>query len=511
MLSFVFSGTLNGIEATLVQVEVNSGESGEPKPVLVGLPTGAVKESIDRVYSAIGNSGFRHPGMKTTINLAPGHIRKEGPLYDLPIALGLLSATGQMKSDWLGEVLIAGELSLSGETRPIRGGLALAMLARKLGKRALLLPPATAEEASLLDEVEVFAVRSLDEACAFLEGRIDLLPVKTPAFIEDNGIDDYAMDFSEVKGQASLRRAVEISVAGNHNLLVIGPPGSGKSMIAKRIPTIMPELRREEYLEILQIYSASGKTLEVGGLRKQRPFRSPHHTISDVGMIGGGSIPGPGEISLAHNGVLFLDELPEFRRSTLEVLRQPLEDRKVTISRSAGRITLPASFMLVAAMNPSPCGYGGGDRHEAISTPAQIQRYRAKVSGPLLDRMDIHVEAPALTIDELRSGSAGESSATMRERIQSARDIQTFRYNGTGIGSNSRMNPAQINRYCKLSKVQGDLLQSAMEKLNLSARAYDRILKVSRTIADLSGSMEIADSHLMEAIQFRSLDRKMQF
>lgn len=492
-----------------VYVEVNSGEFGEPKPVLVGLPTGAVKESIDRVYSAIGNSGYRPPRMKTTINLAPGHVRKEGPLYDLPIALGLLMATGQVGAGVAEGCLIAGELSLSGRTGTVRGGLAMAMLAERMGIKRLLLPPQTAREAALLHTVDTYPVHSLTEACAFLEGRETIAPLKLDvAGFCSAEAEGYTMDFAEVKGQHALRRAVEVAVAGAHNLLIIGPPGSGKSMISKRIPTIMPELRREEYLEILRIYSAGGKTLAEGDFPKTRPFRSPHHTISDVGLIGGGSIPGPGEISLAHHGVLFLDELPEFRRSTLEVLRQPLEDSKVTIARSAGTITLPASFMLVAAMNPSPCGYLDEPGHETFATPTQIQRYRAKISGPLLDRMDIHVEAPALTLEELRTTANGESSACMRERVASAREIQADRYQGEPFTTNSRMHPGHIKRHCTLTTKQGDILQTVMEQLKLSARAYDRILKVARTIADLAGTQEIADNHLLEAIQYRSLDRK---
>lgn len=512
MLSKVISAGLHGIEAMPVYVEVNAGEFGEPKPVLVGLPTGAVRESLDRVYSAIGNSAYRPPRMKTTINLAPGHVRKEGPLYDLPIALGLLTATGQLEPGSVEGYMIAGELGLSGETRAVRGGLAMAMLAEKLGVRKLLLPPQTAREAALLHTVDSYPVHSLSEACAFLEGRETIVPLKleVDAFITHSGC-GYTVDFAEVKGQHTLRRAVEVAVAGAHNLLIIGPPGSGKSMVSKRIPTIMPKLRREEYLEILQIYSAGGKTLAAGDFPQTRPFRSPHHTVSDVGMIGGGSIPGPGEISLAHHGVLFLDELPEFRRSTLEVLRQPLEDAKVTIARSAGTITLPASFMLVAAMNPSPCGYLDEPGHETLSTPAQIQRYRAKISGPLLDRMDIHVEAPALTLDELRSTRNGESSASMRERIALAREVQAERYRGEAFGTNSRMHPGHIKRFCQLTQKQGDILQTVMEQLKLSARAYDRILKVARTIADLAAEETIADHHLLEAIQYRSLDRRPSY
>ena len=507
MLAIVSSAALQGIDAVPVDVECNTGLAGEAKPVIVGLPSTAVKESWDRVYSALSNSGFPVPELKSTINLAPGHLRKEGPLYDLPIGLGLLAALGAMKAPGLDRYMIAGELSLSGQTRAVKGGLALAALAKAEGRAGLLVPPLTAEEASLVEGLPVYAVESLAEAAAFLEGRKELQPLKpgaSEATRKPSPLDYFDVDFSEVKGQHALRRAVEVAVSGMHNLLMLGPPGSGKSMIAKRIPTIMPELHFDEYLEVLRIYSATGLTIESSGLRRTRPFRNPHHTISDVGLIGGGTIPGPGEISLAHHGVLFLDELPEFKRSALEVLRQPLEDGEVTISRSAGRITLPAQFMLVAAMNPTPDGLAPGD---SASTPAQIQRYRSRLSAPLLDRIDLHVEAPALTIDELRHAAPGENSAAIRARVQAARDRQTTRFKGTTIRSNAGMGPRQIRQHCAIDQAQGDLLQQAMEQLQLSARAYDRILKVARTVADLAGSERIQSPHLLEAIQYRSLDR----
>jgi magnesium chelatase family protein len=417
-----------GIEAWPVLVEVNTGECGEPSPVVVGMASTAVKESKDRVWAAIANSPYELPRKRTTINLAPGHLRKEGALYDLPIAIGVLHANSQIRPQALDQYLIAGELGLSGEVRPVRGGLALAVCARREGRSSLILPPKTAAEAALLGDVRVYEVASMDAACAFLEGRITLQPVVNrfsglAAIPPCNG-----QDFSDVKGQYSVRRAVEVAAAGGHNLLMLGPPGSGKSMISKRIPTILPPLKEAEYLDILRIYSASGKTLDGEAVTAARPFRSPHHTISDVGLIGGGVIPGPGEISLAHHGVLFLDELPEFKRGALEVLRQPLEDGEVTISRSAGHITLPASFMLVSAMNPCPCGYLGDPRHACGCTDQQIQRYRSRISGPLLDRIDIHVEAPALTIEELRRSEPGESSASMRERVATARERQLVRF-----------------------------------------------------------------------------------
>ncbi|MEM0966892.1 MAG: YifB family Mg chelatase-like AAA ATPase [Verrucomicrobiota bacterium] len=511
MLSVVQSGALSGIDGLPVQIEVNTGEAGDPRLVLVGLPDAAVKESQDRVTSALSNSGFDAPRTRTTINLAPGHLRKEGPSFDLPIALGILASTSQMNGDSLSEYLIAGELSLSGETRPIRGGLSLALLARQEGKAGILLPRKTAEEAALVEGIRVFPIDSLEQAVHFLEGSATISPAiaaESP-FLRRRPVEE-DLDFSEIKGQHGLRRAVEIAVAGSHNLLIIGPPGSGKSMVAKRISSIMPEPTLEEYLEILRIHSVAGITRNDSQKRWfERPFRSPHHTISDVGLLGGGSIPGPGEISLAHNGVLFLDELPEFRRSTLEVLRQPLEDGEVTISRSAGKITLPASIMLVAAMNPTPDGYTGQEGRETRSTPAQIQRYRSRISGPLLDRIDIHVEAPALTLAELREEKTGETSKAIRERVVEARSVQQSRFHGTAATANATMSHRQIRTHCPLSSELGGLLQNAMEELSLSARAYDRILKVSRTIADLDQSSDIQANHLLEAIQYRSLDRNL--
>ncbi len=511
MLATIPSAALNGIDAELVFVEVNAGEAGEPKLILVGLPDAAVKESDDRVFSALSNSGFRPPRTRPTINLAPGHLRKEGPFYDLPIALGILAATEQLKADALSEWLIAGELSLSGATRPVRGALAMARLARKLGKRGLLLPALSAQEAANVEGVVVHAVASLDEAVRFLTGERPLPPVVAERQAANDSAIAAAGDFSEVKGQHALRRAIEVAVAGGHNVMMIGPPGAGKSMIAKRVPGIMPAPTIDEELEIVSIHSAAGRTLSGELTWGSRPFRSPHHTISDVGLLGGGTIPGPGEISLAHHGVLFLDELPEFKRSALEVLRQPLEDGTVTISRSAGKITLPCAFMLVAAMNPCPCGYLGDTRRECRCSPTQIQRYRARISGPLLDRIDIHVDAPALSLAELRSAQPGEDSRAIRSRVESARARQHERYRGTKTTANARMTHAQIARHCAVDASLGDLLQRAMEQLNLSARAYDRVLKVARTIADLAQSERIESVHLLEAIQYRSLDRALFF
>ena len=513
MLATITSAALQGIEAALVHVEVNAGEAGDPKLILVGLPDAAVKESDDRVFSALTNSGFSIPRTRTTINLAPGNLRKEGPCYDLPIALGILAATRQLNAPDLGDWIIAGELSLSGATRPVRGALAMARLARKLRKRGVILPGLSAEEAALVEGVVVHRVDSLDRAVRFLSGEIPLTPVDGAALrratkAQATGpAEAHGPDFAEIKGQHALRRAVEVAVAGNHNLLMIGPPGSGKSMVAKRIPTIMPAPTGDEYLEIMGIHSAAGRTLNGELTGPLRPFRSPHHTVSDVALLGGGTIPGPGEISLAHHGVLFLDELPEFKRSALEVLRQPLEDAEVTISRSAGKVTLPCAFMLVAAMNPCKCGYLGDPRHECRCSPGEIQRYRARISGPLLDRIDIHIEAPALSIAELRNEKLGEPSAPLRDRVQAARLRQHARFSGTKVTANARMTNAHIRKHCAIDSTLGDLLQQAMEQLSLSARAYDRILKVARTIADLASAEKIEAPHLLEAIQYRSLDR----
>jgi len=510
MLATICSAALLGIDAVPVQIEVNTGESGVPNLILVGLPDAAVKESEDRVFSALSNSGLRMPRTRTTINLAPGDLRKEGAIYDLPIALGILVATGQLVCDDLRDYLIAGELSLSGATRPIKGGLAMAVLARESGRKAVLLPAPAAQEAALVEGLAVYEISSLDQATRFLGGRLELKPLATPkAATTAPFANGHEPDFADIKGQHSVRRAVEVAVAGGHNLIMIGPPGSGKSMIAKRVPGIMPQPTLDEYLDILRIHSAAGQTIQGGVNFFQRPARAPHHTISDVGLLGGGTIPGPGEISLAHQGVLFLDELPEFKRSALEVLRQPLEDGHVTISRSAGKITLPCVFMLVAAMNPCPCGYLGDAKHECRCSPTQIQRYRARISGPLLDRIDLHVEAPALSIAELRHDQPGESSAAMRERVESARQRQLVRFRGSSITANARMPASQLKKHCGLDAKLGDLLQQAMEQLSLSARAYDRIIKVARTIADLADAERIGSPHLLEAIQYRSLDRNV--
>ncbi len=511
MFAKLHSGALMGVEAFPVEIEVNSGERGEPRTFIVGLPDTAVKESLNRVSSALANSGFAMPSTKMTVNLAPGDLRKEGPIYDLPISLGILASTGDIDSTKFDDFIIAGELSLSGELRAICGGVSLALLAKKQGRRGVILPADSAPEAALVEGVEVYAANSLRELVDFFSGKIQLRLVSSDLspFKRDD-LSAFDLDFADVKGQQQVRRAVEVAVAGGHNLLMVGPPGSGKSMIAKRIPSIMPKPSLEEFLEILGIYSAAGLTQSEENKYFKRPFRAPHHTISKVGLVGGGSNPKPGEISLAHNGVLFLDELPEFG-TILDNLRQPMEDGKLSISRAAGKITLPCKFMLVAAMNPCKCGYYGDTKRRCTCTPQQVQNYRSRLSGPLMDRIDIHVEASALPLSDLAKSARAESSAVIRERVMKARAIQAERFKNSLSASktNAFMNSRQIKTFCSLNAELTAMLTSAMEELNLSARAWDRILKVARTIADLDASEEIRMEHLLEAINYRSLDRQV--